>query len=82
MDGANALKFAAAGWTAFALALSWGMIERRARQRAETARRDRERESDAERVQRMARHRDAVQAMREALAVIDQAANDDEAASR
>jgi hypothetical protein len=82
VDDAAALKLAAAGWTACALALSWGLLERRRRQHAESARRDRERESDADRVQRMARQRDAVQAMRDALAIIDQAQSDDEDASR
>lgn len=82
MDDADALKLAAAGWTAFVLALAGLLVERRGRLRAEAASRERDRESDAERVQRMARHRDAVQAMREALAVIDQAASDDESASR
>lgn len=79
MDDAGALRLAAAGWTAFVLALSWGLLERRARERAEAARRDRERESDAERVQRMARHRDAVAALREAMQVIEETTRDEDA---
>lgn len=78
MDDAGALKLAAAGWTAFVLALSWGLLERRARQRVETTRRERERESDAERVQRMARQREAVTALRLAVRVIEATTEDED----
>jgi hypothetical protein len=77
VDDAGALKLAAAGWTAFVLALSWAVIERRERQRIEAARRERDRESDAERVTRMARHRDAVAALRRAVQVIEATTEDE-----
>jgi hypothetical protein len=78
VDDAGALKLAAAGWTAFVLALSWAVIERRERQRVEAARRDRDRESDAEHVSRMARHREAVASLREAMRVIEETTADED----
>jgi hypothetical protein len=65
------LKFAALGWTLAALFAAWAIVERRARQAAEHARATRERESDAERVDRMRRLRAATDAMRAALESTD-----------
>jgi hypothetical protein len=79
VDDAGALKLAAAGWTAFVLALSWAVIERRERQRVEAARHERDRESDAERVVRMARHREAVAALREATRLIEESTEAEDA---
>jgi len=62
-----ALKLAAFGWTIASLAITWAIIERRGRHRAERARDERQRESDAERHERMRRLRDATEAMRAAV---------------
>ena len=62
-----ALKLAAFGWTIAALAMTWAIIERRGRHRAERARDERQRESDAERHERVRRLRDATEAMRRAV---------------
>ena len=69
MGDSFALKLSAFGWTIAVLAVAWAIVERRGRKDAEHARDERQRESDAERHERMRRLRDATEAMR--LAVQD-----------
>lgn len=78
MGDANTLRFGAAGWTLAILLGVWLVVERRARREAERAREARDRESDAERAERMLRQREAIDVMRAALATFDQATRDDE----
>jgi hypothetical protein len=67
VDDANSVRLAALGWAFAAVSLVWALVERGGRKRAERARRERERESDAERVTRIERHREAVIALRKAV---------------
>jgi hypothetical protein len=78
VDTASALKLAAVGWTAFVLALAWALLERRQRRRSDDARWERDRESDAERVERMAKQREAVAALRNALDAIEATTQDED----
>lgn len=78
MGDANALRLAAAGWTVAVLLGAWLVVERRARKAAEFARAERDRESDAERAERMRQQREAIDVMRSALATLDQATKVDE----
>lgn len=78
MGDANALRLAAAGWTIAVLLGAWVVVERRARKAAEFARMERDRESDADRTTRMQRQQDAIQAMRDALSVLDRETTTDD----
>lgn len=62
-----ALKLAAFGWTIAALAVTWAIVERRGRKQAEHSRDERQRESDAERHERVRRLHEAADAMRAAV---------------
>lgn len=72
MGDANALRLAAAGWTIAVLLGAWLVVERRARKAAEFARMERDRESDADHVERMKRQRSSIEAIKAAIATIDQ----------
>lgn len=67
MGDSLTLKIAALGWTIAALAITWAIVERRGRKQVEYARDERQRESDAERHERLRKLLDATEAIREAV---------------
>jgi tRNA(Arg) A34 adenosine deaminase TadA len=75
---ASALKLAAVGWTIALLAMSWAIVERRGRVRAELEKDQRQRDSDAAHHARVARLREASTEMRKALDSIDLNSTHDE----
>jgi hypothetical protein len=77
MGDVGALKLAAAGWTIAVLLGVWLVVERRARNAAEFARAERDRESDADRATRIQRQQEAIRAMRDALSALDRETNDE-----
>ena len=78
MGHENTLRLAAAGWTIAVLLAAWVAVERRARKAAEFARDERERESNANQVERIRRQREAIELMRAAFSVHDRASTHDE----